>query len=461
MNTLSDSDTIVAIATAPGRGGVGVIRISGPKTQQISEAMVSRTSKTPLKPRYAHFCQVVDDDHNVLDEGIAIWFPGPNSFTGEDVLELQGHGGPVVLDQIVKRALQLGARLARPGEFSERAFLNDKIDLAQAEAIADLIDATSTQAAKSAVQTLKGAFSERINELLEELIHLRMYVEAAIDFPEEEIDFLADEKVLNDLESLKNSVEKVLQSANQGALIREGMNVVLAGKPNAGKSSLLNALAGEERAIVTDIAGTTRDVLKEHIHIDGMPLHVIDTAGLRSSPDLVEQEGIRRAAKAIAEADRVLLVVDDQLEEKNHDLEVIWPESDVKIPEKDKITVIRNKIDQSGSEMGMSALAGFDEVYLSAKTQAGIDLLKDHLKQVMGYSQAGEGQFSARRRHVDALLRAQSFIETGEEQLLASGAGELLAEDLRLAQSCLSEITGAFTPDDLLGRIFSSFCIGK
>jgi len=397
----------------------------------------------------------------VLDQGIALFFPGPNSFTGEDVLELQGHGGPVILDLLLREITQLGIRLARPGEFSERAFLNDKLDLAQAEAIADLIDATSEQAARNALHSLQGAFSKRIHELVEALIHLRIYVEASIDFPEEEIDFLSDGKVARDLDGIMGKLQQVFKEARQGVLVRDGMCVVIAGRPNAGKSSLLNALSGRESAIVTSIEGTTRDVLREHIHIDGMPLHIIDTAGLRESPDEVEQIGIQRAWQEIQQADRVLLLIDSRQSQLT-DPHKIWPEFVDKLQDQSKITLVRNKIDLSEESAGLfTATSGDLYIGISAATGAGIDELKQHLKTIMGFSESGEGGFTARRRHLDALERAQSFLDSGKAQLQGYAAGELLAEDLRQAQNSLSEITGEFTPDDLLGRIFSSFCIGK
>jgi tRNA modification GTPase len=396
----------------------------------------------------------------MLDEGVAIYFPAPASFTGEHVLELQGHGGPVILDALVKRCVELGARLARPGEFSERAFLNDKLDLAQAEAIADLIDASSVQAARSAVRSLQGDFSRLVNQLVERTIAIRIYVEAAIDFPEEEIDFLADERLADNLAGLVEDLSDTLNKAQQGSLLRDGMTVVLAGKPNAGKSSLLNALAGREAAIVTAQAGTTRDVLRETITLDGMPLHIVDTAGLRESDDIVEREGIRRAWHEIDQADQVLFLV-DATETDNPDLRAIWPEYfEGQGSSRQPITVVLNKVDQSGHRAGRHQI-GSNTFALSAKYGAGVDVLVDHLKSSMGFESTGEGLFSARRRHLAALQQALDLVTTGRRQLSCSGAGELLAEDLRQAQSCLSEITGTFTSDDLLGRIFSSFCIGK
>lgn len=451
------AETIAAVATAQGRGGVGIVRVSGPLASQLAQAICQRE----LQPRYAHYGPFFADAKQVIDEGLALYFPGPNSFTGEDVLELQGHGGPVVLDLLLRRCVQLGARLARPGEFSERAFLNDKLDLAQAEAIADLIEASSEQAARNALRSLQGEFSRRVHGLTERLISLRIYVEAAIDFPEEEIDFLADGHVLGLLEGVRTDLAGVLREAGQGALLRDGMTVVIAGRPNAGKSSLLNALAGREAAIVTEIAGTTRDVLREHIHIDGMPLHVVDTAGLRDTEDQVERIGVERALKAISEADRILLVVDATAPEAD-DPFALWPEFLDQRPDPAKVTLIRNKADLTGESVVLEVCNdGHVTISLSAKSTEGLDLLREHLKACMGYEQTSESSFSARRRHLEALRQAAAHLEHGHAQLTLAGAGELLAEDLRMAQQALGEITGAFSSDDLLGRIFSSFCIGK
>ncbi|GAB2640767.1 tRNA uridine-5-carboxymethylaminomethyl(34) synthesis GTPase MnmE [Vibrio panuliri] len=451
------TDTIVAQATAPGRGGVGIIRVSGPLAEKVALEVTGKT----LRPRYAEYLSFSDEAGNQLDQGIALYFPNPHSFTGEDVLELQGHGGPVVMDMLIKRILKIeGIRTARPGEFSERAFLNDKLDLAQAEAIADLIDASSEEAAKSALQSLQGAFSQRINTLVESLIHLRIYVEAAIDFPEEEIDFLADGKVSADLQAIIDNLHAVRKEANQGAIMREGMKVVIAGRPNAGKSSLLNALSGKESAIVTDIAGTTRDVLREHIHIDGMPLHIIDTAGLRDASDEVEKIGIERAWDEIAQADRVLFMVDGTTTDAT-DPKDIWPDFVDRLPDSIGMTVIRNKADQTGEELGICHVNSPTLIRLSAKTGAGVDALRSHLKECMGFAGGHEGGFMARRRHLEALERAAEHLDIGQQQLEGYMAGEILAEELRIAQQHLNEITGEFSSDDLLGRIFSSFCIGK
>ncbi|TBU98654.1 tRNA uridine-5-carboxymethylaminomethyl(34) synthesis GTPase MnmE [Stutzerimonas kirkiae] len=453
----TNTESIAAIATAPGRGGVGIVRVSGARARSIA---ITLTGREPLA-RHAHYGPFHSNEGDVIDEGLMLFFPGPHSFTGEDVLELQGHGGPVVLDMLLQRCIELGARLARPGEFSERAFLNDKLDLAQAEAIADLIEASSAQAALNAVRSLQGEFSRRVHGLTEELIRLRIHVEAAIDFPEEEIDFLADGHVLQQLNAVRASLAGVQREAGQGALLRDGMNVVIAGRPNAGKSSLLNALAGRETAIVTDIAGTTRDVLREHIHIDGMPLHVIDTAGLRDTSDQVERIGVQRALQAIQQADRILLVIDASAA-TGADKDALWEEFPDLRPDPARVTLVRNKCDLSGEPAGLQqAPQGQATISLCARSGEGIELLREHLKQCMGYQQTAESGFSARRRHLDALRQAASHLEHGHAQLTRAGAGELLAEDLRLAQQALGEITGAFSSDDLLGRIFSSFCIGK
>ncbi len=454
---MSTSDTIIAQATPPGRGGVGILRISGRAARDVALAVLGKLPK----PRYADYLPFRDADGSTLDQGIALWFPGPNSFTGEDVLELQGHGGPVILDLLLKRIISLdGVRIARPGEFSERAFLNDKLDLAQAEAIADLIDASSEQAARSAVNSLQGAFSKRIHHLVEALTHLRIFVEAAIDFPDEEIDFLSDGKIEAQLNTVIDDLDAVRAEARQGSLLREGMKVVIAGRPNAGKSSLLNALAGRDAAIVTDIAGTTRDVLREHIHLDGMPLHIIDTAGLREASDEVERIGIERAWNEIEQADLVLFMVDGTTTSATEPAQ-IWPEFMARLPAALPLVVVRNKADITDEALGMTEVNGHSLIRLSARTGDGIDLLRDHLKQVMGFNHNMEGGFLARRRHLQALEQAAEHLIQGKDQLLGARAGELLAEELRMSQLALSEITGEFTSDDLLGRIFSSFCIGK
>lgn len=449
---MKTNETIAAIATPPGRGGVGVIRVSGPETQAIAKSVLGKLPRA----RYATYAEFLDDQGNTLDQGIALFFPNPHSFTGEDVLELHGHGGPIILDCVLQRVLQSGARLARPGEFSERAFLNDKLDLAQAEAIADLIDASSVQAARAAVRSLQGEFSQQIHQLVDKLIYLRTYVEAAIDFAEEEIDFLSDGHIQTLLNELIVNVQSVYHAAQQGSLLREGMSVVIAGEPNAGKSSLLNALSGRETAIVTNIPGTTRDILREAIQIDGLPLHIIDTAGLRDSDDVVEQEGIRRAHTEIKKADRVLLVVDC------HHV----PVTEIKtiaaqFNQPERLTVIYNKIDLNNQSPEVIYQSNIPVIALSAKSGAGIALLRQHLKECMGYTSVAESSFIARRRHLEAMAQAEKSLINGQQQLEHYRAGELLAEDLRAAQTALNEITGEFTTDDLLGNIFSSFCVGK
>lgn len=453
----NSTETIAAQATAPGRGGVGIIRVSGPLATMVAEHLLGKVPAV----RKAEYLPFYDQHKQVIDQGIALFFKAPNSFTGEDVLELQGHGGPVILDMLLKHILSLKAlRMARPGEFSEQAFLNDKLDLTQAEAIADLINSSSEQAARCALHSLQGDFSKLVHQLVEDVIHLRMYVEAAIDFPEEEIDFLQDSKINNDLKSLISQVDDVMAKAQQGTIIREGMRVVIAGRPNAGKSSLLNALSGKESAIVTDIEGTTRDVLTEQIHIDGMPLHIIDTAGLRESPDKVEQIGIERAWKEIVQADRVLLMLDSS-KDAHSNPKAFWPEFFAKLPNNMGVTIVKNKADVSGIATGLTIEHDTPTISLSAKTATGIDTLKDHLKQCMGYEGSTEGGFMARRRHLVALQAAHQHLITGLDQLESYVAGEILAEELRICQQHLNEITGEFTSDDLLGQIFSSFCIGK
>lgn len=450
-------ETIVAQATPIGRGGIGILRVSGPLASQVAQAVLGKCPK----PRMADYLPFKDEDGTTLDQGIALFFKAPNSFTGEDVLELQGHGGQVILDILLNRILKVeGVRIARAGEFSEQAFLNDKLDLAQAEAIADLIDATSEQAARSALKSLQGEFSNKINALVDNVIYLRTYVEAAIDFPDEEIDFLADGKIEAKLNEIIAQLASVRQEAKQGTILREGMKVVIAGKPNAGKSSLLNALAGREAAIVTDIAGTTRDVLREHIHIDGMPLHIIDTAGLREASDEVEKIGIKRAWDEIEQADHVLLMIDSSTSQADA-FQREWADFLAKLPQNLPVTVIRNKVDLTGEAEGLVQVDNFTVIRLSAQTKVGVDLLREHLKKSMGYQSSTEGGFLARRRHLVALETAAEHLARGHVQLTQFFAGELLAEELRLVQNALSEITGQFTSDDLLGNIFSSFCIGK
>lgn len=446
---MNAQDTIVAIATPPGLGGVGIVRLSGPKAYDLG---VTLTRSQHLLPRKALFRSFYDED-TVIDEGVCIYFKAPHSFTGEDIVELQAHGSPIVLNHLVERSIQLGARLAKPGEFSERAFLNDKIDLTQAEAISDLISASSKSAARLAIRSLQGEFSKMIQTLNERIVYLRLYVEAAIDFPEEEINFLADGKVATLLQEIISSLENIRTNAFQGTLMREGAVVVIAGPPNAGKSTLINALAQTDIAIVTSIPGTTRDVMREHILLDDIPLQIVDTAGLRETEDIVEQEGIKRAWKAITHADCVLLVSDIQ---KMGDLPILNDSIRAQLPEQVPLIHVINKIDR----VNQSPRAIEDEIYLSAREQSGLSLLKTKIKQVLGY-QSSEGIFLARQRHLDALNQAYQYLLSGEQQLKIHQAGELLAEDLRLAHQSLCAITGEFTSDDLLGEIFSSFCIGK
>ena len=442
-------DTIAAIATPPGNGGVGIIRISGTQVTEIAKQLLNKS----LIPRQALFSSFIDDDGSVIDSGISLFFPAPASYTGEDILELQGHGGSVVLDMLLRRVISLGARLANPGEFTKRAFLNDKLDLAQAEAVADLIESSTEQSVRSAQKSMQGVFSAQINELVSELTELRIYVEAAIDFVDEEIDFLTDGVVENRIIRLLQSIQQIQKTAQQGRLLRDGMTVVLAGKPNAGKSSLLNALAGHEAAIVTDIAGTTRDVLRERIQLDGMPLHIIDTAGLRESDNSIEKEGIRRAHEEIQKADKILLLIDARESETEDLLKTL--------PTNIDITKVYNKIDLLGISSGIKQTESGYSCYLSIKTGDGMDLLKQHLKQSVGFNEATDNVFIARRRHIEALRIGYDYISSALCQLQVSQAGELVAEDLRQAQMSLAEITGTITSDDLLGKIFSSFCIGK
>jgi len=443
-----DEDTIAAIATAPGNSGIGVIRLSGKNSFSIAKKITSKA----LDVRHATFTGFYDRNNQLIDNGLAIYFQAPHSFTGEDVVELQAHGSAVVLDLLLKEILFCGARQARAGEFSERAFLNNKIDLLQAEAIADLIASGSEASARAAIHSLQGEFSKEINALIEKLIALRVYIEAAMDFPEEEVDFLTKGKVREQLIDLQKTVQNTFELSKQGVLQTEGITIVIAGKPNAGKSSLLNALAARDVAIVTPIAGTTRDVLREHIQIDGMPLHIIDTAGLRESNDVIEQEGIARARKEINKADHVLLVVDSS-DKKS---EVASLQETASLPKNIPITLIKNKCDL----LGLAPSADQSSVTLSAKTGAGLDLLKQHLKKSVGYNSTA-GRFSARRRHLQTLEKAQEHIRAGLVQLETHQMSELLAEELRLAQLALEEITGRFLPDDLLDKIFRDFCIGK
>jgi tRNA modification GTPase len=446
------AETIAAVATPPGLGGVGIVRVSGPRVTDLALALLGVLPR----PRYATLSRFRASDGSTIDQGIALYFPAPGSFTGEDVLELQGHGGPMVMDLLLRRTLELGARLARPGEFSERAFLNGKLDLAQAEAIADLIEASTEAAARLAGRTLQGALSHRIHALVDGLIGLRMHCEAALDFPDEDVDFLADAQVAADLHRLIADTRTLIADARQGQLVREGLSLVIAGPPNAGKSSLLNALSGADTAIVSPIPGTTRDLLRAEVQIDGMPLHIIDTAGLRPAADPIEAEGIRRAQAQIAQADQILWVFTTE-----GGLPQAIPGEDPQLPRGVPLTYVRNKIDLSGEAPGVHQTRAGIEVALSARTGAGLPELRAHIKTLAGFQGADGGEFLARRRHLDALARALTHLEAAAAVLDATAAGELLAEDLRQAQHALGEITGTFSPDDLLGRIFAGFCIGK
>lgn len=458
-------DTIAAIATPPGKGGVGIIRISGSLVPQLAKSLVHQLPQ----PRYTLFTNFYNQANQVLDQGLALYFQAPNSFTGEDVLELQGHGGPVILDLLLQEVLKLGARLAQPGEFSQRAFLNNKLDLAQAEAIADLIDATSTQAALAASRSLQGEFSSQINDLVAEITNLRIYVEAAIDFPEEEIDFLTEGKCLEAIETLETQLNQLLATASQGSLLQEGKKLVILGKPNAGKSSLLNALAGQDKALVTAIAGTTRDLVSSTINLQGLPVEIIDTAGLRATEDEVEQLGIAKAWQQIEQADWLLILVDAQeanltataaIEEF---IQTSQPSAEhlaalQTFIEEKKYTLVRNKIDLTQQKQGLQV---DNSLNISAKNKQGLVELTEELTKSLGYSANTEGTFTARRRHLTALETALQQVSQAKQTLVDLAAGELVAEDLRLAQEALGDITGKLTSDALLGKIFSSFCIGK
>jgi tRNA modification GTPase len=450
---MTRTDTIVAAATPPGRGGVGIVRISGPKTPELAAVLLGELPAA----RRATFARFLDAQQDTIDAGLALFFPAPHSYTGEHVLELHGHGGPLVMEALIGRALELGARRAQPGEFTQRAFLNDKLDLAQAEAVADLIDAGSRAAARAAMRSLQGEFSAMVHGLAEAVIELRTYVEAAIDFPEEELDFLADRELAERFRSVGEHFAGVLESARQGRLLREGMTVVIAGRPNAGKSSLLNRLAGYDAAIVTPVPGTTRDVLRERIHIDGMPLHVLDTAGLRQAGDLIEEEGIRRAQAEMQRADRVLFVI-DALEDPEG---AALGEERARLPPNVPLTLVFNKCDLTTGLAPTDSAGEPPRFIISALTGAGLAEVRAHLKTCMGYQSLDGGAISARRRHLESLSCARAHAEEAARLLTERRAGELVAEELRIAQQALNEITGEFTSEDLLGRIFASFCIGK
>ena len=445
-------DTIAAIATPPGKGGIGIIRVSGPLVRATAANILGHL---PVE-RVATFSDFLDARGIAIDQGIAIFYPAPNSFTGEDILELQGHGGPVVLNLILSRVLEIGARLAHPGEFSERAYLNDKLDLAQAEAIADLIDSVTAQAARCALVSLQGEFSSRVRHITDELIDFRMFIEAAIDFPEEEVDFLQDARLIERIKLIRSDLRALSEEAAQGALLREGINIVLAGRPNAGKSSLMNRLTGKDTSIVTEIAGTTRDVIDEHIQLDGLPVKLIDTAGLQHADNPIETEGVRRALDQIGKSELVLLIVDIGVHHQDlaKHVDMLLNEfSDVS-----KYLVVLNKSDLWHEELIDFA---HDYVFASAKTSNGLDELKDRIKSIVNYNLGGEGIFVARARHIDALRRALEALERGKLAFDQEESGELFAEDLRATQIALGEITGEFSSDDLLGKIFSTFCIGK
>ena len=443
-------DTIAAIASAPGAGGVGVVRVSGAHALVIARTLLGRE---PI-PRHAHLAALRAADGEAIDRGLVLWFPAPHSYTGEDVLELQAHGSPVVLRRLLARTLELGARTARPGEFSERAFLNGKLDLVQAEAIADLIASGSEAAARAAMRSLDGEFSRRVHALTERVTRLRLWIEAAIDFPEEEIDFLAATDLRDELDATLGEHIDLLAATRRGVRLVDGLHVVIVGRPNTGKSSLLNALAASDRAIVTDVAGTTRDVLRETVDLDGIGLTLVDTAGLRDSGDRVEQEGMRRARAELGRADLAVLVSDDAHAEADRGLlDGLSPSAGV--------LVVHNKIDLDGSEARSELRGDVHHVWLSARSGEGLDRLVAELRRVAGIGETGEGAFSARARHVDALKRAGRHLQAAMHNLAEARAGELAAEELRLVQHVLGEITGEVSADDLLGRIFADFCIGK
>ena len=448
----TQTETIAALATPTGRGGVGIVRVSGPKAVEIAKQILGHCPA----PRVAEYRAFKNPDGQTIDQGIALYFPGPNSFTGEDVLELQGHGGPVVMDMLLKSVTHLGARLARSGEFSERAFLNDKMDLAQAEAIADLIDAGSEQAARTAMRSLQGAFSVEIHNLVKQVTELRIYVEAALDFPEEEIDFISEGKISEKITQQQQTLNSIFARAQQGSLIREGINLVLVGPPNAGKSSLLNVLAQREAAIVTEVPGTTRDIVKEVIMLDGLPVHILDTAGLRETDDRVEKEGMRRTWDAIAQADVMILLVDDGEGFTESEQAIV-----ARCPDSVAVIVLYNKCDKTGRQTGVvTDSLEYESLAISAKTQQGLDELTTCIKQLAGMQAPGEGAFMARRRHLLALNVAETHLERAQQQAQLN-EGELIAEELKQVQQALGQITGEVSSDDLLGKIFSEFCIGK
>lgn len=444
-----NADTIAAIATASGSGGIGVVRVSGPAVVQIATAILGQCPK----PRYAAYLPFLDADGQTLDQGIAIYYSAPNSYTGEEVLELQAHGGPALLQILLTRCLSLGARQAAPGEFTRRAYLNEKMDLAQAEAVADVINAATSEAARSAMRSLSGEFSNRINVLLQRLIELRMFVEACLDFPEEEIDFISQGNVKKKIEDVQVDLQKIYNEAKQGNLLREGLTVVLVGQPNVGKSSLINQLAADDVAIVTSIAGTTRDTIKSAIQINGIPLHVVDTAGLRETEDEIEQFGIARTWRALESANIALLLVDAA-----HGITEVEKSILARLPSDLPKIWVHNKIDLAKKSPFVEHLDGEPHIHLSAKMGDGVDLLREALLKIVGWQSTSEGVFMARTRHLDAIKQVDQFLQAA---LAAIEQSEIVAENLRMAQDALSSVTGEFTPDDLLGEIFSKFCIGK
>lgn len=449
MLTVSAQDTIAAIATASGAGGIGIVRVSGPLCQEIAIQILGQCPT----PRYAAYLDFKQASADLIDRGIAIYYQAPHSYTGEDVLELQGHGGTALMQILLARCIELGARQAAPGEFTQRAFLNDKLDLAQAEAVADVINAATVEAAKSAVRSLSGEFSNAVNQLLNQLVELRMYVEACLDFPEEEIDFITQGHVAEKIAHNQQALENIFSKAKQGALLRDGINVVLIGQPNVGKSSLMNALSGEEVAIVTSVAGTTRDTIKSAIQINGVPLHIVDTAGLRETEDEVEKIGIARTYQATESAHIALLLLDAAHGISENEKAILG-----RLPQEITKIWVHNKIDVSHESAKIVEKNNETHIFLSAKTGEGLALLKDHLLALVGYQQNSEGIFMARARHLDALIQVKQHLQQAGQQI---NSAELVAEELHLAQAALNRITGEFTTDDLLGEIFSRFCIGK